>query len=135
LVKENFDLFLKNQRIPKNEDQIKLLIKKLESFPNDECRIKSLMNSAISGNPDIYEVKTESKNEKPPSIWIDGREHLPSKHKDIWVYNTIIAIEVNRDDFTALLSDGTTQPLGRQQKSFFEANYLDLQFVKKGLIY
>ena len=79
--------------------------------------------------------KNFSKNEKPPSIWIDGREHLPSKHKDGWTYNTIIGVEVNRNDFTVLLADGSTQPLGVNQKSQFEGGDLDLQFVKKGLIH
>jgi|GEM_PF-1612026 len=100
--------------------------------PKDKDRDKD--RDKVIGYNNKY-GKNFSKNEKPPSIWIDGREHLPSKHKDGWTYNTIIGVEVNRNDFTVLLADGSTQPLGVNQKSQFEGGDLDLQFVKKGLIH
>ena len=134
-VNEIFAKFLGVQKSPKSEIQIEAIVKKLESFPSDEIRIESLEASIRAGYSDVYLPKSEnsksSTTEKPSSIWVDGKEHKPQKVGDGWVYPTIIAVEINREANTALLSDGSIQPLGQQQKGFKSAEF---KFIKKGLI-
>jgi hypothetical protein len=130
-IAEAFLKFLSNQKIPKNENQIEALLENLKTFPNEQSVIEGLNISIRAGYPDVYPPKKPNPNEKPDSIWVDGKEHKPQKHGDGWIYPSIIAVEIDTEANTALLSDGSIQPLGQQQKGFKSAEF---KFIKKGLI-
>jgi hypothetical protein len=130
LGKMFFD-FLEIQKSPKNEIQIEALIKKLKSFPSEKTRIEGLEASIRAGYSDVYlpkEEKQKNLSEQPEVIFVDGKRCVAVRNGNTWVYPDIYAVEINREANTALLSDGSIQPLTEQQKSFNEAEF---QFIKK----
>lgn len=130
-IADLFDTFLSIQDRPKSEIQIEALVKRIKSFPDDKTRIEALENSIRAGYPDVYLPRMESKtknNEIPEPIFMEGKQCVAVKSGSYWVYPDIYAVEINREANTALLSDGSIQPLTEQQKSFNEAEF---QFIKK----
>lgn len=130
-IADLFDKFLSIQDRPKSEIQIEALVKRINLFPDDKTRIEALETSIRAGYADIYLPKTENITKKtiePEPILVNGKPCLPIKNRNYWVYPDIYAVEINREANTAVLTDGSIQPLTEQQKSFNEAEF---QFIKK----
>jgi hypothetical protein len=75
-----FFSFLDNRKKlkkPATEKAIQLLVKKLNSFPDDQCRIRSIEKSIMSGYSDVFEQKGPTTNEKQPQFSESGVQLQP----------------------------------------------------------
>lgn len=110
IVKENFEKFLQSQNKKLSDNQIELLAERLNSFPNDKYRIKSIKKSIIAGYPDFYEIKDEESN----GIIRRGKKY-------------------NEDKTKVLMEDGEWEDLTNSEKIIAQADeyHLASQIFRK----
>lgn len=111
ILRESFVKFLLNQKVKKNDVQIELLLKKLNSFPNDSYRLKSIENAIRAGHSDFYELQ--------------GNDTAVSKIRQGTAYN--------EEKTMVLLNDGSWDDLTENEMRIIQADeyHLPKHIIRK----